>query len=164
MTQHLRDDPGPVDAAYIKRLAAECAFRSICPGGHGDAAEIERAMLHLVKRLSLPISREALDLGPIDVVAAAVSVTCPQCDGEAGDYCSSGNMLCSTRIHEAFKVLRSLRRPTPEGTATRPTDTEQSLYCDLSVSEIPGFGTNRDTHRCAKLHREKPLRTPGEGT
>jgi hypothetical protein len=48
--------------------------------------------------------------------------------------------------------IRSLLKPT--GGETAPArQTEQSLYCELAVSEIPGFGTNRYTHGCAKLHR-----------
>jgi hypothetical protein len=41
---------------------------------------------------------------------------------------------------------------------SEPTDAPKcaGLYCELAASEIPGFGTNRDKHRCAKLHRDKP--------
>ena len=41
----------PDEAGWVRRIAKECAFRSICPGGHGDADEIERAINHVLKRV-----------------------------------------------------------------------------------------------------------------
>ena len=51
--------------------------------------------------------------------------------------------------------------------ATQEPKPEPDPYCSLAASEIPGFGTNRDRHRCAKLHRDKPMKPaapPGEPT
>jgi hypothetical protein len=31
-------------------------------------------------------------------------------------------------------------------------------HCEFAASEIPDFGTDRDKHRCPKLHRDKPLK------
>src|SRR3970040_1282087 len=45
------------------------------------------------------------------------------------------------------------RAPAPEG----PRPVQDDPCCALAASEIPGFGTSRDKHRCAKLHRDKPL-------
>lgn len=43
------------------------------------------------------------------------------------------------------------------GTPRPPAPTAADPYCSLAASEIPGFGTDRDTHRCGKLHRDRPL-------
>lgn len=55
---------------------------------------------------------------------------------------------------EIGRRLEALRPPT--ATAAEPTPLGDHLYCHLAASEIPYFGTDKDTHHCAKLHRAVP--------
>lgn len=66
-------------------------------------------------QLSVPAEPRPLGVGPIDVVVAAVSVGCPSCDAEVGDYRTQGNRICSQRIHDGFKLLTPPAAP-PAGT------------------------------------------------
>jgi hypothetical protein len=58
------------------------------------------------------------------------------------------------KVRQRYETEPALAPPPPAPVV--PT----GPYCNLAASEIPGFGTDRDTHRCAKLHREHPLPKP----
>lgn len=57
--------------------------------------------------------------------------------------------------------------PTPIATPGTSPREKLLVYCELAESEIPNFGTDRDTHRCAKMHHRTPWpvhATPGTPT
>lgn len=57
--------------SWVRRIAKECAFRSICPGGHGDVGEIERAILHVIERCAEKAEQGVCQFGDDDTVRCA---------------------------------------------------------------------------------------------
>ncbi len=71
--------------------------------------------------------------------------------------------ICIVVPAEPLKTLRALNSPaspTPTATPGDGPPPAPDPYCSLAASKILGFGTNRDTHHCAKAHRDKPLPAP----
>ena len=57
-------------------------------------------------------------------------------------------------------ILRSGRDCSIHGPAATPGTAPPAIYCEQFIEDIPGFGTDRDKHRCSKLHRSRRARTP----
>jgi hypothetical protein len=123
--------------AYVDAVAEE-------ENEEGDpgAAQLKTALAHnalydLVYPLgprSAPLPPQpAPRVGPTDVVVATVSVACPACDAESGDYCTGGNRVCSERIHEAFEVMGPLLTGAspPQPVFNGPGDGNVKFIADL---------------------------------
>ena len=93
------------------------------------------------------------------VAGTAPTHRCVALRGEPGererDACDieqEGNVRCAPG--------RCAMAPAPAAEPGKPATTP--VYCDQFEEDIPNFGTNRDTHRCAKAHRSRRA-TPEKG-
>lgn len=107
--------------------------------------------------LAMPRGEDREAESPLEV--ELMSVACPRCNAAIGEACrEKPRHVCIDRVLLVFPARTAERSEgVKDSAAGSPRACETcAAYCDLAGSEIPGFGTNRDRHHCAKLHRATP--------
>lgn len=116
-----------------------------------EARDAQQAAIHEEELREARAALDAADELILDVEVAEAALVC----NGFGDV--------GTDLGRARRAYVDARRALGASQQTGTPPVEPDPYCELAVSEIPGFGTNRDRHHCAKLHRDKPLRGTTKG-